>query len=705
MKLNRIVYLIFAASLLFVSATNAQAQKTNSEQPTKKLTASKAAITKAINAKKATIDEPKIDTRPKIEPVVDDPIIDPIRARWYHSVPREPMWLISAGNGTRSDDDPNGLATWWHDDNPDAVQNFMSQIMEGYGHGARRFFVNRPMGTDGLSHVSAASWLTLPPSKRSALVDALIDLNLNPNTDPIHIFWFIGSNLKDPRSAAGWNEDGTDYLLGETDTWEHLITSRNILGGWASTGASGLFIDHSSSVDERQHFRFLSRQLLQSPFEMIIGGEAFPLALDGRGKTLHDADNNSPTLDQDSVGAMSWVGTYSYIQHPSRWPQGTTNATWPPNAETSRMFCWFNSTKALGSDSDKRGIIELTIRDGLIPITNDAGMFSHARTIWRLMEGIEDDVVIDDDSVDPMSRLSTDPRSRVRIDRKVLFCIVGNTQQWNDYYYEEGVVASGLAEHAEYILQVGSRQIGCDGYPNMLARDSDGVFLDLDVELYTDQALNSAVPPRPFIGAFWDHEPTCRDDETNRWLHSWPEDGEYTQVDVDYHNQVIETMRDELGIAISSYAVPRHPKRGPVDFFDISKMATSIPMMENADWVQMNYYPHPAYNGLDVFDDAEKALARQSIIKSIEVFKAMFPGKQIVPFFFLRYGHIANYELLEILLEEIDKEPQITNVAIWANPHSDFKWKGNHDTSIMARVYKDKLLECAPLLLDWVNGE
>jgi len=343
------------------------------------------------------------------------------------------------------------------------------------------------------------------------------------------------------------------------------------------------------------------------------------------------------------------------------------------------------------------GVIEQTIRKGLIPITGDSDMFEHAHRIWRLMEGIDTDEISEENK----PRLEQDPRL-VDQERKILFCIVGDTQRWNDYYYEEGIVASGLDPYAEFITQVGSRHHGCEDYPDQIERDENGYFLGLNVVEYA--TWDRVAPPRPSIGAFWDHEPTCRDPDTGRWISSWPAGGKYSDIDVEYHNQVLDEM-SVMGVPLSSYAVPRHPKRGPVDFFEIQKLITSIPMMENADWVQMNYYPHPAYNGRDTWNDEERALARESIKRSIVVFKNLFPGKQIVPFFFLRYGHIENKELLEILLEEIDKEPTITNIAIWSNPHSDFKWTGNHDTAIMARVFKDKLLESAPVLLDWVNGD
>jgi len=306
------------------------------------------------------------------------PKIDPIRARWYHSVPREPMWKIDCFTGNRDSENPNALVNWWRDDNPDAVTNFIDRIKVGYSYGARRFFVNRPMGTNGRTHVPASSWLTIPPEKRSELTDALIDLVLEEGLEPIHMFWFIGSELVEPRSLEGWTVSNETYLLGSAGSWEEQVASRNILGGWLSTGASGLFIDASSPSGEREHFRFLSRQLLQDPFGIIIGGEAYPYALDEDGVTIRE--NGAPLLSVDDIEAMSWVASTDYIRHPSRWPEGRKNATWPVDPETTRLYAWFNHRASWYGETEDETIkyVESIIEDGLIPISNDPTIFKYA---------------------------------------------------------------------------------------------------------------------------------------------------------------------------------------------------------------------------------------------------------------------------------------------------------------------------------------
>lgn len=312
------------------------------------------------------------------EPAEVLPRPEPVLARWYHSVPREPMWKIDTFTGIRDDTNPGALVSWWRDDNPQAVEHMLARIRVGYALGARRFFVNRPMGTNGRTHVPAASWLTIDTKKRAELTEALIALNLDGTLEPIHMFWFIGSELTDPRSLEGWTSSNDTFLLGETDTWEHLIASRNILGGWLSTGASGLFIDASTPPEERRHFRFISRQLLQSPFEMIVGGEAYPYALDEDGVTIRE--NGAPVLSTEDIEAMSWVATTDYIRHPARWPVGRTNSTWPVNPETTRMFAWFDHRADYygNNEDERRKYASSIIEDGLIPITNDPTIFRFA---------------------------------------------------------------------------------------------------------------------------------------------------------------------------------------------------------------------------------------------------------------------------------------------------------------------------------------
>ena len=672
----------------FVSGASAETANTANLQPLRKAT-DKIPTSKKSKGKQP---EPKplgkpdpVKPKPKVEPVIDDPmprpfpddpVIDPIRARWYHSVPREPMWLISAGNGTRSADDPNGLATWWHDDNPDAVQNFLEQIRNGYARGARRFFVNRPMGTNGATHVPAASWLTIPANKRSALVDALIDLNLS-NDEEFHIFWFIGSDLKDPRSIQGWTPGADTFLLGETDTWEHLIASRNIIGGWMSTGASGLVIDHSSPVDEREHFMFMSRQLLQSPFEMIVMGEAFPYAVDGRGETLRDPDNNSPLLDMNAVEGMGWVGTYSYIQHESRWPTGTTNATWPPNPENTRMFCWFNSTKDLGTDADKRGIIELTIRDGLIPITNDAGMFTHALEIYKLMEG--------------------DQTKAPTTDRKLYICMPG-TEEWNIDYINRLEAAGFPLDRTEYMLQIGARIHNLFPDEDILGSLNGKTIREYVAET-AQIRLDRSWAPKPFTAWFYDYEPRHTDENGNESSWLWPRakvgGPGFSKRDVAFLEEAYIGCQDVMGdLPGSVYGIPRTLGVGTPNPESVKHMKAFKGNTRSYGYAQLNLYPpNGTIDKREITDDNRQNHINR-IIHGNEAMKDLtVDGTPIWAMMWPRF--VTDNEVWFDLYMDTLEQTDIDTLIIWVNPHS----------ATMSRVYADETIEGLPHILDWLNGE
>jgi hypothetical protein len=313
----------------------------------------------------------------------------PPDSSWVNAIPREPMWLINAGNGTRSQSDPNGLATWWHDDNPAAVDEFIGQIRKGYALGARRFFVNRPMGSNGATHVPAASWLTIPESKRSKLVSALVDLQLDPSVDPIHIIWFIGSDLSDPRDINGWRPDGrTFYSIGESGSYERQIATRATLGGWISTGASGLAIDHSAPIAERQHFIDLAASLRGEPFNLQIMGEAFPVKITPAGAWVKH-NTGPPELDSDAIESMSWVITTVNLRKPFNWPYGSKTETYPPNPKTTRLYVWFDySLQWYGeTELDQRGYVRQVMRENLIPITSEPVLFDEALKIYRSVSG------------------------------------------------------------------------------------------------------------------------------------------------------------------------------------------------------------------------------------------------------------------------------------------------------------------------------
>lgn len=308
--------------------------------------------------------------------------------RWQDRVPRTPMWLINTFTGQRSspvhpEGNSRGIANWWRGDN--AVDELLARIQQGYDLGARWFLINRPMGTPGYTHVPGASWLTLEDEKREELPNQLVDALLDHFDEPVHTVWFIGSDMSDPRSFEGWtgNESINYYGVGEDDTWEELISTRTTIGGWLSTGASGLAIDHSGSSLERDHYIRLSRALGQFPFNMNIYGEAYPFEYGDNGRVQRGVAN-TPILHEESITSMSWFGTVRYFE--MMWPEGTRDECFPVDTENTRMFIWFEASPLVyGNEDARRDLVNEYMDLGLIPITNDHVMFTEA--LNRLGDG------------------------------------------------------------------------------------------------------------------------------------------------------------------------------------------------------------------------------------------------------------------------------------------------------------------------------
>ncbi len=300
--------------------------------------------------------------------------------RWQDNVPRTPMWLINTFTGERNspvhpEGNMRGITNWWRGEN--AVDEMLNRIQIGYDYGARWFFVNRPMGTPGNAHVPGASWLTIEDEKRDELPAKLADALLDHFSEPVHIVWFVGSDMSDPREFNGWTEGASNefYGVGENDTWEELIGSRITLGGWISTGASGIAIDHSAPVEERAHYIRLAESLRQFPFNINVYGEAYPFAYsNGR---VERGMGNSPLLCDDSITKMSWIGTNQYVDRV--WPEGNAYECFPVDTDETRLFVWINqSPMRIGNEDQRIDYVNRLLDMGLIPITADHVMFTEA---------------------------------------------------------------------------------------------------------------------------------------------------------------------------------------------------------------------------------------------------------------------------------------------------------------------------------------
>lgn len=280
-------------------------------------------------------------------------------------VSRDPMWWINCRAGIRTDDNPGGLAAWWT--GPDAVTQLIEQCREGYGHGARRFFLNRPHGTDGRGDVSAASWLTIPAWKREPMAEAIRAMEMGTAFgEPCEVIPFIGSGMVAPDAYTGWNpgDPGDGHLIGQRLTNEQRIASAVTLGGWLSCGVSGIAIDHSGPENERWFFVALAHAL-RTAHGVEVYGEAWP-PLEVNGETV---------IDFRVSRVMPWIQTERVLKE----------RPWcgPVDPDATRLFVWYDRRRSSYDGTDWLGMMDEHARRGYLAITNHPGMFARAMRYAR----------------------------------------------------------------------------------------------------------------------------------------------------------------------------------------------------------------------------------------------------------------------------------------------------------------------------------
>tara|TARA_R110002096_G_scaffold173781_2_gene348186 strand:+ start:390289 stop:391215 length:927 start_codon:yes stop_codon:yes gene_type:complete len=281
-------------------------------------------------------------------------------------VDRQPMYLISLYTGIYTDGNPMGLVPQYNA--PDGVDWLLDRIRVAYKeHGARRFFINRPMGCLPTGHVPGGSWLTTP--KRYELAEKLVALQLDELTD-IEVIFFVGTDTQDPRSNEGRPRESSEgfYSIGDTSTPERLTGTRATIGGWISTGASGLAFDHSATTEEYQQYLDLHGQL--AGFCEIIG-EAYPLSggfdLYGRRK-----------INMEAVERMPYIATLTNI-FDQGWLTGGPPIRFDP--ETTQLYVWIN----LSSEQIGNGVMmaRWLHANGLIAVSGNPELFMEAMRLWE----------------------------------------------------------------------------------------------------------------------------------------------------------------------------------------------------------------------------------------------------------------------------------------------------------------------------------
>jgi len=301
----------------------------------------------------------------------------------------------------------------------------------------------------------------------------------------------------------------------------------------------------------------------------------------------------------------------------------------------------------------------------------------------------------------PGHRLAIDPRSKrfKRLKRRVLLCMPSDSKHWQQVYFNDTFADAGMEKDTGFVIQVGSGNRGRDSFPEY-GFDPE----DINAREGGAWALNAAwMNGQKPEGMFYDHEPHFVNEEgrTENWSGRsiyLPEDAEWMRVALD--------ELAEFNLPLSQYGIPRVPKDRRSDFMDLRGYPTSIPLLDGCSWVQLNYYPHPRYVGTNeagITPEAEAGI-RASVRQHVRLYRLIFPGKQIVPAVFARFGNVANAAFFSILLDEFDKCDDIKSILYWTNPHSDRTFGNTEDTSIMTRVYTAKFHEVSRYLQKWLLG-
>lgn len=319
------------------------------------------------------------------------------------SMTREPMWFINLFAGIRDlkkhpEENYTGLRGEWR--GPEAMDYLESQLRLGYELGARSFWINRPMGTDGLSHPSGAAWLTIPDYKRIPMEDRINALILDEFEEPVKIYYYIGTYLEDPRSIHGWEPDNADevYRLGD-DGYEAQVATRATLGGLMSAGAAGFGLDGSALMICRDHYIELAQQLRRPPFNLQVVGEALPVVPDVRTGVKRD-ENGDFMVDDDALHAMAWAATDYYLDFRFK------IRTFDP--ETTRVFRIYERSQTYRdlSNEQRREMVRKNMRQGYIAITYDPVIFQIALDYYEHPELLAEDRTV---------QVSTDPIPRATL--------------------------------------------------------------------------------------------------------------------------------------------------------------------------------------------------------------------------------------------------------------------------------------------------
>lgn len=344
--MNKYAITITAALLAFGSLAAQEAPRSRKSMPTPTL-------------RRAVRDVKPLKKQEKIEEKKDSNQSNATGDRWQDHFSREPMWFIQCHIGQSNDPLGRGRAPWWYAS--DGVDWLVNEIRTAYRFGARRFLINRPMGTlpPGVP-MPAASWLTMEPERRSEITTKINDLLLDECPDA-ELYWYIGSDLTDPRVFDGGlrGRDPGFFGLGDSSTPKRQIATRSTLGGWLSTGAAGVGMDYTGQPAKRGEAIALFNAMRGEPFNFAIIGESIPL-VGGR------PDGG---VDRDTIDLMPWLATVTDVD--ARFDDSVVF-----DREDTRVFIWFAGVgRSYGGPRERIERVYRYMDRGMIAITCDKEMF------------------------------------------------------------------------------------------------------------------------------------------------------------------------------------------------------------------------------------------------------------------------------------------------------------------------------------------
>ncbi len=273
-------------------------------------------------------------------------------------IPREPMWFVSCYTGRHTPANPYGLVPQWNDD--DACEAWLfNRLIEGFNNGAEFCFLNRAMGGDGLSHVTAASWHTLKPAQQNAL--GRVQLSAGHATPAL--VPFFGSMLRGKDQITGWRADierEVELLLAPGPLFRDSLET---MAGWDSIGVKHFFIDNGAAGHKTTHFVGVADRLAKQG--VMLGIEAIPLTAVGR-------------VNEHLILRVPCLATDTFVQG------NGSLATSVFDPETTRMYVWLNGPAWHYGTPDQRRALALDYcRRGWILVTNDLVMFAAAKQFGK----------------------------------------------------------------------------------------------------------------------------------------------------------------------------------------------------------------------------------------------------------------------------------------------------------------------------------